>query len=84
MTDDDQAPREPIAPPARDRKAEVRRAGFEALAQATPVTAALAQIYRATHPPRAEAARETWEIGISARSNEHDARLDAHAEAPAP
>ncbi|MFN3171147.1 MAG: hypothetical protein ACE37E_10700 [Hyphomicrobiales bacterium] len=41
-----------IVAPQRDKKAEGRRAIAEALAQLSPVTAALARIYESTHPSK--------------------------------
>lgn len=82
--DIDDEKRQPITPPERDKATGVKRSLIEAVAQITPLTAGLSQIYRTTHPPAGEIAREQWEESISERSNEHDARLDAHDSVLAP
>lgn len=49
-----------LEPPIKDGKAELKRVIAEALAQFTPVTAALAHLYKATHPSQYDLDREEF------------------------
>ncbi|MCA0356037.1 MAG: hypothetical protein LCH78_03960 [Proteobacteria bacterium] len=62
------------APKENKRKAAVRVIA-EALAQATPVTAGLAGIYRFTHPSEMERALEVWRGEVTAAVNNLEARV---------
>jgi hypothetical protein len=68
------------APKENKRKAAVRVIA-EALAQATPITAGLAHLYRFTHPSEMERAIETWRAEVAAAVNDLEARvrvIEAH------
>jgi hypothetical protein len=68
------------APKENKGKAAVRVVA-EALAQATPITAGLAHLYRFTHPSEMERAVEAWRAEVTAAVNDLEARtrvIEAH------
>ncbi|UEM04752.1 hypothetical protein JL101_004735 [Skermanella rosea] len=64
-----------LEPPTRNEKRAALRRSIEALAQATPVTAALAHLYGYTHPSQFEQDLERFWNEISALVNNHEDRL---------
>ena len=66
-----------IATPKADVGRAVWRAVFEAGAQFTPVTAALARLYQTTHPSRFEQAVGVWRDEITSTVNDQQLRLAA-------
>lgn len=67
----------PITPPVPQEWRLTARAVTEALAQATPITAGLAGIYRYTHPSQLDRDIEAWRAAVSERVNDHDAAIAA-------
>ena len=65
----------PIAYPERNESRLAFRRVLEALAQATPVTAALAHLYGYTHPSLCEQDLERLQREIAETVNDHDERL---------
>lgn len=64
-----------LKPPKASTGRELLRAGLEAAAQFTPVTAALARLYQSTHPSRFEQEVTQWRHDASAAINDTEARL---------
>jgi hypothetical protein len=64
-----------IETPKADVGRAVWRAVFEAGAQFTPVTAALARLYQTTHPSKFEQDVAVWRSTVTETVNEHETRL---------
>lgn len=73
-----------IEPPKENKKKAATRVIAEALAQALPVTAGLAHLYRFTHPSEMERAVEAWRGEVSAAVNDLEARVRVIEEHIAP
>lgn len=70
-----------IETPKENKKKAATRVIAEALAQALPVTAGLAHLYRFTHPAEMERAVEAWREEVTAAVNDLEARvrvIEAH------
>jgi hypothetical protein len=63
-----------IETPKENKKRAATRVIAEALAQALPVTAGLAQLYRFTHPAEMELAVAVWREEVTAAVNDLEAR----------
>ena len=66
-----------IKPPQPDLGRALWRAVFEAGAQFSPVTAALARLYQTTHPSQLEQEVAAWRTSVTDTVNEHAIRLHA-------
>lgn len=70
-----------IETPKENKNRAAVRLVAEALAQATPITAGLAHLYRFTHPSEMEQAVEVWRGEVTAAVNDLEARvrvIEAH------
>ena len=73
-----------LEPPKSSPRKAGMRVVVEALAQATPITAGLAHLYRFTHPSEMERAVASWRDQVSDTSNVHEAMLRRLEEKIAP
>jgi hypothetical protein len=73
-----------LKPPAPNPRRDLLRAALEALAQFTPVTAALTRLYQTTHPSQFEQEVASWRHDASEAINDTQDRVRALEEAHQP
>lgn len=66
---------EKIIPPKQDKRRRLARAGAEATAQLFGPAAALATLYRVTHPSADEIELDRWVQDVTARLNSGDTKV---------